>query len=293
MRENFTRRSFLKGVSSAALSGMCTAPFSVVSGVPAIATGTWLAESLFEVDKEELEEKLKSEKQTVHLRSKNENFLNIGVSHDSDLLPVHLEKTFLGQAIQEADIVLLEHPRGDYFGLLKTYAEKLGKQVVNIDTDSSIRQGMSIIASLWAGFRAVQQLDIDFVGIGLSEEEKYDLRKEWITYLLKTFGISELGIFPPTLLGSILKNRAEDPDNQRGTYDAKHDISFTGDGRTVFMVLDTLKVMKENPNKKIVVVTGDVHATGINYYLNEAEGQLKLKEIIYNMVYGWVKFLPF
>jgi hypothetical protein len=61
----------------------------------------------------------------------------------------------------------------------------------------------------------------------------------------------------------------------------------------IFMVLDIMKVMKENPETKIVVITGDAHATGINYYLYESEGQRKFKAIIYNIVYGWTKHLPF
>jgi hypothetical protein len=289
------RRSFLKGATSAALSGLATAPFSIASGLPAVGTLLWIKASIFDSDKEKIEEKLRTEKYMVYLRSKQPNFLNVGVAHVDDLLNAQLEKTFLGQAIREANIVLLENTGGGgYFGKLKDYAEGLGKRVVDVDrAGGGLSQALRVNASLWASFRAIKQLGKDFVGLGLSENEKNKIRREWISYVLKTLGIAELGQFSPTLIGSMLTTRLNDIENSKGEYDAKYDISLMGDGRTIFMVLDIMKVMKENPETKIVVITGDAHATGINYYLYESEGQRKFKAIIYNIVYGWTKHLPF
>jgi hypothetical protein len=289
-----SRRSFLKAAGSFAASSAITTPFSAISGTPIIVPMLVLKPGVFGVDpKKEDAKVLESESKGVFIRSSTNNFLNIGVQHRTRILDSQLRETILGQSILEADIVLLENTGGPYFSKVADFAQKQNKTVINIDHAwGAMRDLLQFGITMWATFRSVRQLGKDPVALGKTEDEKLEIRKDYIKYVLTTLGISELGLFPPTFLATGLASSLKDPSGKSDEYFEKYDISATGDGRTVFMAIEVLKERKKNPDKKIVVVTGDTHAKGINYYLNDAEGELKLKNVLYNVVYGFLKYLP-
>lgn len=295
------RRGFLKDAlsfgASAAISAFPAAP----TLTPAFGVILFLGQDylLPKSIKEKITKELKeSESKYVYLRTRRKDFLNIGVLHINEAIEDQLNKTILGQAIRQADVILLEAPiQGGYFEKLKEYAQNpindsredndFKKVVLNMDpSNGAIQQGMQYWASISAGYRSMKFFGKDLVALGLSSKEKKKVRIDYLFYVLKTLGIAQLGLFTPTDMVSFLIRQKSDK------YQDYLNPSHVIDGRTVFMTLEALKAMKKYPGRKIVCVSGDGHAVGIEYYLNEARGQLEFKSYLYNLIYGIFKFLP-
>ena len=63
--------------------------------------------------------------------------------------------------------------------------------------------------------------------------------------------------------------------------------SFIIDGRTIHMLKNIEKVIKENPNKKILVLSGDTHARGFEAYLKQKNRTLyHFKKKVYNILFA-------
>jgi hypothetical protein len=210
-----------------------------------------------------------SESCHVYLRTVEENFINLGVHHNKDLLKEQL--FFLGPTVKSSDLVLLElGPKGGYFDILSKNAEDKKVKSFNIDqANGYISQVLGIMA------------DTGFCwNIFVSESGD---RKKVLPIMYGN------GTFSPIFIDSILSELGRELGINK---DLEMPLSFSHviDGRNIFMTLAIMKVRKENPNARIVCVTGDVHAIAIDKYLKK-ENEREFKGLIYSLLYGWRKAL--
>ena len=283
IENNHTRRWFLTKVWSYALSWVVS---SSVWWIIA-PSGILMIWSIFS-DKENEDLAIKnSENKFVYLRTRDSQFVNIGVRHIPEYLETQLHETFMGKSIEEADIILLEK-WWEYFPELEKHCIDKWKRVQNMDMSHGnisdiFGMGATTLSAL--GIFDLYTRDVMQLGNIWDPEEKKKIRLQYIQQCLSLLWIAQLWIFPPSLIASIILSWENE-------YKAQYDISHTWDARTVFMAIQVLKTMKENPGKKVLAISGDFHARWIHYYLYEAEGQREFKNIIYNIIYGIFKLLP-
>lgn len=282
-----SRRWFLKASTSYITSWVVS---TAVGGI--IAPSWVMVWSLLFSDKYLTEDEItkilwEGESNHVYLRDRTSSFVNIWVKHHTPLLDGQLQKTVMWESIEEADIVLLEK-WGSYFWKLQEYCEKKEKEVKNMDVSHGrisdlIWISATILSTLWI----LELYSKDIIQLWSKDvEEKKRIRLEYWKRILQILGVSQLGLFPPSSIASFLLT------DKSWEYEWKYDISHTVDARTVFMTIEILKTMKENPWKKVVAISWDAHAKWIHYYMYEAEWQREFKNIIYNMIYGIFKLLP-
>lgn len=198
------------------------------------------------------------------------DFLNVGVEHVERFLEYQMTRTALGAAIAESEMVLLEYG-GNYFPSIAGFAERLGKNVLSIDSSQGRLQScVKGLASLGGATLIATAPD----------KEK---ARDGFIQTLVGMGLLEAGEVSPTAYYHVLFGDAK----KYPAYDVSHMI----DARTVFMVAEIHRIRSENPGKKIVVVTGDNHALGIENYLSD-RGKHEWREKMYNVIYGILKQLP-
>jgi len=286
--ENKSRRNFLAWTVSHTVSWMLT----LVPSSIGLSPGIFLSLALtWEIEDENMKNKNKPKEdinKTVFIRNDEDVFVNIWVKHDNKILKRQLTETLMGEKIKNSEIIL--HEKWSYFNIItKLYEDK---EAFNIDTSN---WRISNFVWWWASFislyRSVVQLKFDFIGLQKQADEKSDIRKQWLKYILITLGISQLSLFPSSMFYGMTRMIKNMETWDMEDYALKHDISHTWDARTLFMALEVLKYQEKYPNKKIVVITWDAHAAGINYYLYDAQGIREFKKVIYNIVYGIYKLL--
>lgn len=283
IEKNHTRRWFLTKIWSYTVSWVVSSAVWWIIAPSGILT-IW---SIFS-DKENEDLAIKnSENKFVYLRTRDSQFVNIGVRHIPEYLETQLRDTVMWTSIDEADIILLEK-WWYYFPELENHCKEKWKQVENMDVSHgrvSDTFGIGATTLSVLGIFDLYTRDIMQLWNSSSLEEKKKIRLQYIQQCLSLLWIAQLWFFPPSLIASIILSWENE-------YMAQYDISHTWDARTIFMAIQVLKTMKENPGKKVLAISGDAHAAWIHYYLYEAEGQREFKNIIYNMVYGIFKLLP-
>ena len=205
---------------------------------------------------------------------------NLGVQHLVAFF--NQRKDHLSKRISEADIVLVESlgtgkkEDGKFFDLFREECLRLKKRIIGIDMSGDVTNPRYIgllamnILSLSAGFRLKTDLQKSKVGATINKTRRAVLRL--IGWTGATFGAST----PAAAFAEI------------GVLSSSIDMGYTNDARTVFMLDDLLRAQRENPGAKILIMTGDAHAQGIQHYLSSADkfALFEKKLAIYSKSYG-------
>lgn len=282
--ENQSRRNFLVWtISHTASAALTLIPSSISWWAPALVLYAFKRKKPKKTQ-EDIQNRFPNEKniqETVWITQQEEGFTNIGVLHIRDIQSKQFAYTKMGEVIENSDIIL--HEKGSYFNnIVDLYPEK---DAFNIDKSNAkisryVWNGATAVSSLMS----IYQLKFDFLAINKDKEDKKEVRKKWLKYIIATLGISHLSMFPPSFIYGL--SFREDKEDE---YDFMYDISHIGDGRTVFMALEVLKYQEKYPDKKIVAITWNGHAKWIDYYLYDAVWQREFKKIIYNIIYWLYK----
>jgi hypothetical protein len=196
---------------------------------------------------------------------------NIGIQHTSDGWEVMRKRVYDAiDSLKPGDILALESEE-KVFVQIAEYARTKGIQVKYLESNKLAMAGICT----------------GILVILLEDMFKKNLFKPGeMAGWLKSYGlgwiVSQLGIWPPSInVSDILAQR-------KGIrYQARYDVSFTFDARTVFMKLALDELKQQNPDKRIVSVTGDGHAAGISFYSQPGRNfELDVKRVIYNIVYA-------
>jgi hypothetical protein len=181
----------------------------------------------------------------------------------------------------------LEYPgtkrKGDnpveWFRYFAHYAESKDKMAKEIDFHNLITD---ISGLFFNGLTLATVLHYFKEGLTKSDKEIDNIGKSFgMIFGLDYFATESLS----SHFGKVLSTAA----NQEF---ARYNFDFHIDGRTIFMLLSILKIIKENPGKKIVVVTGNAHAEMFEVYSNDENLlEFKLKSFLYNIIYKPKKFL--
>jgi len=199
---------------------------------------------------------------------------NLGVQHSKKSFEKNAR--YILEALNAADVVLLEHTSGDYFNDIARYAKDKVKSVYNIDDDSYRRQKIGVFASYGSA-----------IGAFVAGQTKDKLaEKEVLKYVYGSLlAVSQIGILPPSLIVSIFARKKNIP----GVLHSTHlDFSYTGDARTIFMYDNVQRVLKIKKDKKILIITGDVHAESLEYYFDHPV-QAQRKHTLYKVLYGLMR----
>jgi hypothetical protein len=198
-------------------------------------------------------------------------FRNIGVLHTD----AHYarDKEFLSSAIREADIILVES--GPYFDRLREEASSLGKETVGIDYYNRYKMWRSLNNSPWIAAAAGGWLGLDYAINYFSENT--DLTPKIRQGVARLVGYVSANAAVPS--PQTTANFEFAPDRY-----PVEDMSFMIDARTVKMLHHIQQVASANEGKKILAITGDMHAKGIDIYL-EQPALFKAKNWFYDLVY--------
>lgn len=198
-----------------------------------------------------------------HTLSNGSMLRNVGVYHDKAAFDK--EEGFLYQAIQGADIILMEEGDG-YFGQLSEYIRQtyLGsKRTYSIDYSEESNMHFQILGLLLAARLFFWR----------THENSSNL----------TEFIRKLCVVPAVLSTEPLM------DTEKHLFKEGVPIhwflGFLMDGRTVTMLRNALDVAEKNPHKKILILTGDGHAQGFEAYF-ERPALFAFKTALYNILYG-------
>jgi hypothetical protein len=211
---------------------------------------------------------------TLHTAPDAVAFRNIGVIHTEEQYAQ--DKEHLLSAISEADVVLVE--RGGYFERLAMEARRQGKVSRCIDYYNLYKLERSLERSPFLAAAAGGWLGVDYAISKFSESNE-------ITPKLRRAFARVLGYmhantaFPSPQFVAHWNLSPE-------SYPAG-DLSFFADGRTVKMLEHIERIASENADKKLLVITGSIHAAGFDYYLqNSATRKLfEVKKALYNILY--------
>ena len=209
-----------------------------------------LPDKVVEVEKGDAEPFTAENYPNTNQKHLNGDFHNLGVIHTrEDLL---LEGGVIQEAIANCDIVCRE--KGWYFRDLAKTAEEQGKEVILVDDSSS---ELSLV-QLLTTFEASRQI------------AKGVLSKENGNAWLKSLGMMQYGsrIPPSIILGA----------------DHPLDISYLTKGRSIFMYEKVLQVIKDNPGKKVLFISGDAHAADVEGFIAHPR-LFKLEQAFYNTVF--------
>jgi hypothetical protein len=201
---------------------------------------------------------------------------NVGVHHTG----VHLAHGFseLKARISTADIVALEseiapdsfeHIRGrdKFFSRLREEALNQHKILYDIDVKKPWRiDQMEKTSARAAGIAAV--------GLALTGlQPKFRENTVSLRRFLRTIGwIGVLTVYPPV------------HQVYWGNSYPATDVSFSADGRTVLMLSHLLALAKEYPGKRLLVISGNGHAIGVEFYLRHPV-IFRTKRALYGLVY--------
>jgi hypothetical protein len=206
-------------------------------------------------------------------------FFNIRVLHDDKLLDYY--KTKIHPEIDKADIILLEYPAiskdeyntNGWFATFAKYAKEKGKVVDEIDFHNSLTDYTKIVVGATAGIVVLRTIIDSF-------EEKSEESVKFRTYFAGLLGLDFFSFTPKSEIVGNIASSIGGKETMRYNFDLKTD------GRTIFMLLRILKTIKDNPGKKILVVTGDAHAEMFEVYSkNETEREFKIKSFLYEIAY--------
>lgn len=198
---------------------------------------------------------------------------NLGLRHS--LGDLSIDQKHLAAAIDEADVVLLEGGQGDdedYFSKLRNYAAKKGKTVYDIDNKRQFLMEMQneLSVGVPALIGAVGAVD-DFKW-GEKPEMQITRKGSRRNFLRGVAAASALAHLPVYI-----------PDDGMKEY-TPNQISYVVDGRTVKMLRHLREIIPEYPGKKILVMTGNTHALGIEYY-NQHQDEFATKKAVYGVTY--------
>lgn len=208
---------------------------------------------------------------------------NLGVAH------VEEEFRFSGdhieQAIRDTDVVFLEGPivsydAPGYFRSRAEYALDQGKIVYDIDAYKFIQLSIDIQSGAKNLFAFTGGLALGVEAAGTMA----DVIKDG-GLLRRTFfrGIGYYGALTMLPSSSYAVSQVVHPDG----YPAP-DVSFVVDARTILMLDHMTHIAEKHPGKKLLVISGDMHARGYNYYRSSAAAHTlyESKKAIYEGIYG-------
>jgi len=193
-------------------------------------------------------------------------FQNVGVRHSAEDL--ERARGVILSAINSADIVLLEHLAdpfrekdclwaGDYFSELAAYAIRSGKEAFFIDPIKEKAIAAAIIVPAMITTPVILGANAFLYKDSVDPERKRGwTRRAVLACCCEAF----VGFTASAVL-----MRAE------GDGYSWYDFSLATDGRTLAMLRNTLRVIEDNPGKRFMVLSGDYHARGIEYYLANPE----------------------
>ncbi|MBP9779029.1 hypothetical protein KBD33_00230 [Candidatus Gracilibacteria bacterium] len=193
----------------------------------------------------------------TNINHKDKGIHNIGIVHTHFRMKLHWDE--LKKEIDNADIVLLESGFDDFFG--DVFNDAMKKKSIIIDPSNSILNLYGFVGLTYITFSAIQGIATD------------SLRSKIKLFLGTLIGGELLPLLTPL---SLIKFDLG--------YGLEDDHSFIIDGRTIFMHSAILKIKKENPDKKILVITGDIHARMFEYYFNNSE-IAEEKRLLYEKIY--------
>jgi hypothetical protein len=181
---------------------------------------------------------------------------NLGVEHTGNKLREH--GAFLASAIRECDILLLEGtPLRVYFNKLAAYGRSTAKEVRHVESEQ--RLGLS---ELYAHASYLGALVGSMVNIDLAK------RGDDASLVKRSLAIGATGMTTCSGLPSIPVLASE----ITGNVELLHlDPAPITAGRSCLMLEALYKSAHENPGKKILLVTGDLHARFIERLLHKGE----------------------
>ncbi len=188
---------------------------------------------------------------------------NVGVTHAGAFLePAALKE--MAAIVKAADIILMETElvmnsdrhiliKDSYFGTWREMALKAGKELYDIDVKQPkaierLNFAAPLTAAICLGLLNAHKL------LKRLPEMNLSLRK-----FIRTLGWSAAAISPfasPQFMATVASSRS---------YPVT-DLSYVIDARTVFMYKHIKEISSKNPGKKLLVVSGDLHARGFEYY---------------------------
>ena len=209
---------------------------------------------------------------TVHPRTKAlAEYRNLGVTHSGG--PIwEAQKDLILSAIQEADIVLLEHGDPGWFSQLKRYAQYQGKDVRYIEGGGGM--GIATVANALALWCVVDMLQLNPL--------KQSDRGAWTKELAKAWLYQQFGLWPVSAEVESVARRKLSND----AYSGRFSFDFKKDARTIWMMIEIQKIRRDpdNTDKKILSISGDIHAQGFELY-DDNKAELLLKRILYNTAF--------
>ncbi len=195
----------------------------------------------------------------TNINHKDKWIHNIWIVHTHFRMKLHWDE--LKKEIDNADIVLLESWFDDFFW--DVFNDAMKKKSIIIDPSNSILNLYGFVWLTYITFSAIQWIATD------------SLRSKIKLFLGTLIGGELLPLLTPL---SLIKFDL--------WYGLEDDHSFIIDWRTIFMHSAILKIKKENPDKKILVITGDIHARMFEYYFNNSE-IAEEKRLLYEKIYFW------
>ena len=215
-----------------------------------------------------------------------ESFHNLGVCHTGKRFEI--DRGTIVNAIRHSDVVMLEGFAGqDYFDFLAAFAHEFKKVVVRLESGKSLLHSVGMQSVLFtAGYMTTSNALYlsDRVRKGCRQQrssapsvdpastsEKRDVQRPAETArnssLPRAATTALVGlnqhIFSPGLSArEFIEGHSEYPVS---------DTSYTLDGRTVIMLKEVEKWLRANPNRKLLVITGDLHAAGFSFYTSSPE----------------------
>ncbi len=190
---------------------------------------------------------------------------NIGIAHDWKHFYNNRDYILLSQAIRTADVALLEYGRG-YFDALADYAQEKGKKAFYVDIAHSVDayKALEITAFTMSTFLALYA-------------QKHEDRLARIALAIPISLYSKYGAIADVSL------------NYKFNIPERFFLSHVADGRTVLMLKNSLDVMdamqRGNHGEKVSLITGNVHARGIEDYLAHPK-TFALKKYLWNIFGG-------
>ncbi len=196
---------------------------------------------------------------------------NLGVEHSAASLKQN--RALFISAIKDCDILLCEGAPIDFFFIrLSDYAKSKDKQVEFLETETLLDNSMryvqaALLASTYGGIRNMK--------LASSEEKISVSRRSAImgfTFLAGMSGLPSLPVKASDLA-------------QNSDY-LHYDPAPVTAGRSILMLAELYKVCHANPGKKILLVTGDIHAKYIQNLLEKGEDSLeyRAKLAAYNLL---------
>jgi hypothetical protein len=226
-------------------------------------------------------------------------FTNLGVEHTGSRF-IH-DREFILDAIKDHDVILLEGCAGQgYFDFMSAMAHHEDKRVIRLESDISLASGLgfsfSPIVRLFTGisnvahfarrtWRAISEVS-DTIADTIPAEA--DVQKP-SSEAIKPLASRSRPLEEPTVRRAAFTWIADyatriftgsAPDTGKAWAEnryASSDWSHLIDGRTVLMLGEVHKYLKDNPDESALVITGDMHALGFAHYLKSDENYADYK----------------